>query len=821
MVGSSQVGLIQLCVWGEPGDTALMWSRIDLLCRASALRRYITKVQRVQQEDGRHRFDIWIEAAFETGLLERLSQGVERFGWYVRRHIPYIDRVGRGATPAPREAEPADLAPTEEVAPLLVGSLNVHGIRKKKQDVRTLLEESRCEVLGLQETLLNVSDWHLRMPGFHCLTSMGDSIESERGVALMVSTKYNCSPVGKASSYWTCARIYGATLARPFLVGSVYIPHRRGRAKALRTLPLMLAKLHDDYPEDPLVLLGDFNMTLDKLQLETTSWTLPFHVIPNTGGVATRQDRGGSVGKCIDHILYSGVPLTTVATARVLRTWDISDHYPVMGVIPDMKTPSSTRPRPQQPDSIRRRINVADRTTKQDIAQSNYWAPLAALMLEENEFDDDDSVLSDPTDLAIVAHERLETNVERVVSTCHDIASDLNLHQKVTGRAPPRVRRSVKSAIRARRHAFQRLRDAEEGWDDPDALEAATQDHTASILKARRAIRISGRKAWHKIVRTAHANMRHNPHGFWKWASSCAGWQLKSGAAGIQPVYGSDGVLLTDLEAISKAWADHYGGLATDVSGHGQDPEYWKFLDPAPQRAHLEELDVAFTQDDLWASLLKMQSHKAPGGDGIPTELWKAALLERPRENDELREFPRPTPMTNVMLKICNDAFLKGIVVEAWAESIVVSIAKSGDLADTNNYRGISLMATLLKILCVMMGTRLNLVAEAHNLFSRAQAGFRSMEECVTQAAMVLDICQRRRILDLPTFLVFVDLKKAYDMVPHHALFAKLSRAGIRGVFLKFLMALYSVSTIRVRVGGGAHALYSELVRLRRGVRQG
>jgi hypothetical protein len=95
------------------------------------------------------------------------------------------------------------------------------------------------------------------------------------------------------------------------------------------------------------------------------------------------------------------------------------------------------------------------------------------------------------------------------------------------------------------------------------------------------------------------------------------------------------------------------------------------------------------------------------------------------------------------------------------------------------------------------------------------------MEECVTQAAMVLDICQRRRILDLPTFLVFVDLKKAYDMVPHHALFAKLSRAGIRGVFLKFLMALYSVSTIRVRVGGGAHALYSELVRLRRGVRQG
>jgi hypothetical protein len=180
---------------------------------------------------------------------------------------------------------------------------------------------------------------------------------------------------------------------------------------------------------------------------------------------------------------------------------------------------------------------------------------------------------------------------------------------------------------------------------------------------------------------------------------------------------------------------------------------------------------VPFTWDDLWAGLLKMQSHKAPGRDGIPTELWKAALLERSKPDDKQT---RPSPMTDIMLQICNDAFHHGIVVEAWAESILVSIAK-WDLADTNNYCSISLMATLLKVLCVMMGTRLNIVAKVSNLFSRAQASFPSMEECVTQAAMVLDICQHHRLLDLPTFLVFINLKKAYDMVPHQALFAKLS----------------------------------------------
>ena len=577
MNGTLGGNLVQLCLWGEMGDTALMYTRIDLLCRASTARRYIVKVQRVQQEAGQIRFDIWVERGFDEVLLAKLHKGEERFGWYSRRHIEYIDRVGRGSSPALAAAAPATTTPTQPIRPLFVGTLNIHGIRKKKQDLMTLLEESRCEVMGSQETLLNASDWHLRIPGYHCLTSMGGSIASERGVALLVATKYNCSPVGKASSFWTCARIYGASLARPFLVGSVYIPHRLGRRAVLRKLPLMLAKIHAEFPDDPLVLLGDFNMTLDKLQQQAAAWPLPFRVIPNEGNVATRQDRGGSTGRCIDHVLYAGVTTTTAAaeaSTKVLRSWDISDHYPVIGYIPDLLAPARQSARPQQPKSIRRRINIADRPTKKAIVRSNYWAPLAALMLEEEEEVEDESDNLDQTDLAVLAHERLENNVDRVVKTCHDIADDLNLHQKISKNAPSRVRASVKRAIRARRIAFQNLRDAEDGWDDPVKLAACAEAHKLSVVKARRAIRVSGRKAWHKVVRTAHDNMRHNPHGFWKWASSCAGWRLKSGAAGIQPVYDSTGTLLTDLAAISARWAEHYGDLAADVSGHGQDPEY-------------------------------------------------------------------------------------------------------------------------------------------------------------------------------------------------------------------------------------------------------
>ena len=295
----------------------------------------------------------------------------------------------------------------------------------------------------------------------------------------------------------------------------------------------------------------------------------------------------------------------------------------------------------------------------------------------------------------------------------------------------------------------------------------------------------------------------------------------EGGASGIQPVLDTDGRLLTALADIHRAWGEHFGRLAADSTGNSQDAEHWRHLDPHPQGPHLESLDESLTREDLWTALKKMRSYRAPGGDGIPTELLRGCLKEEPPPWLPDDAAPPTTHMTDSMLRLANFAYEKGLVAGPWVESIVVSIPKKGDLADMNNYRGISLMATVLKLVCVVISDRVNDVAEERGLFSRAQAGFRRKEECVTQVAMVMEVIQRRRLAGRPTFAVFVDLKKAYDMVPHEALFAKLSRFGIRGRCLKFLRRLYGTSTIRVRVGGGAQALYSDLCQLLRGVRQG
>jgi hypothetical protein len=173
--------------------------------------------------------------------------------------------------------------------------------------------------------------------------------------------------------------------------------------------------------------------------------------------------------------------------------------------------------------------------------------------------------------------------------------------------------------------------------------------------------------------------------------------------------------------------------------------------------------------------------------------------------------------MTQALKEVICLSWDYSLIPDDWTDSIVGEIPKKGGLSDTGNYRGISLICTALKILCVWVSEQINLAAESMQQFSPCQAGFRRLKECLTHATCFVEILQRRRLMGLPTFALFVDLKKAYDMVPHEAMFTKLCRFGIRGKCYRFLVELYRHSIIRVQVGHGAAAAFD----LERGLRQG
>ena len=101
---------------------------------------------------------------------------------------------------------------------------------------------------------------------------------------------------------------------------------------------------------------------------------------------------------------------------------------------------------------------------------------------------------------------------------------------------------------------------------------------------------------------------------------------------------------------------------------------------------------------------------------------------------------PVPIPMKDCLLSLLNQAYRLGSITKCWEQSSLVAIPRKGDLADPNNYRGISLMSTVLKVLAIIMSKRLNKSLDSRNFFTIEQAGFRKREASVTQAASMIEI---------------------------------------------------------------------------------
>ena len=327
--------------------------------------------------------------------------------------------------------------------------------------------------------------------------------------------------------------------------------------------------------------------------------------------------------------------------------------------------------------------------------------------------------------------------------------------------------------------------------------------------------------------------MTVDPKASWKWAASVAGWREgRARQEGVQPIMDEHGRLLTDPPEIDAAWSRHYERLAADGTGHSKNRSHWRHKVEDWGLPHLSSLDATFTMEELYRATLSLKNYKAPGEDGISAEWLKhllpprlakiggLAAMEEPDWEAKWGEEDGPSLMARVILGVINRVWEGGHIPECWRVAELVSVFKKGDPLCMDNYRGISLMPVVLKVKTIMMVQRIQHAVESKNLLTREQAGFRWREECSAQAAALVEAVQRRREKRRMTFLMFVDLSKAYDIVPHEAMLAKLDQIGIRGRMLSFIRALYESSEFRVRASVPGSTT-GPTIKLMRGLRQG
>ena len=107
---------------------------------------------------------------------------------------------------------------------------------------------------------------------------------------------------------------------------------------------------------------------------------------------------------------------------------------------------------------------------------------------------------------------------------------------------------------------------------------------------------------------------------------------------------------------------------------------------------------------------------------------------------------------------------------------------KGGSKQELTNYRPISLLSCISKILEKLIHTRIYNFLEKNQLFNNFQFGFR--KKLGTNDAILTFISKLLTNFDNKDYClsILVDLSKAFDTINHEILIYKLERLGIRGL---------------------------------------
>ena len=197
--------------------------------------------------------------------------------------------------------------------------------------------------------------------------------------------------------------------------------------------------------------------------------------------------------------------------------------------------------------------------------------------------------------------------------------------------------------------------------------------------------------------------------------------------------------------------------------------------DKVPDAPHVRENEnhvedsfefTSVNETDVLSIIRNLRNTKSVGLDSISVFVLKLCALEIA---------PSISYLINFSLK-------SGKFPTQWKSAKIIPIHKSGDKDIPSNYRPISILPCVSKILERVVQRQILAYLHKNNILSPAQSGFRPRHSTITTLIKVTNDWFQAIDNKEYTGAVFVDLKKAFDTVDCDTLIKKLNIIGINGL---------------------------------------
>ena len=266
-----------------------------------------------------------------------------------------------------------------------------------------------------------------------------------------------------------------------------------------------------------------------------------------------------------------------------------------------------------------------------------------------------------------------------------------------------------------------------------------------------------------------------------------------------------DGVLLTDPEAVANHLNRYYVKKVQDIIDVSPpDPEqaleytrqYMAKIKPPPEFEY-----SCVTESEVLNLIMNLKMTGAVGHDGISTAVIK-----------KFHQVLLPH-----ITRIINLSIMTSMYPQCWKFGIISPVPKGGDPSVDKNWRPVTLLPIMSKLLEGVLNGQLKAHMERHRILGASQHAYRSSKSTQTAWADLDAKIQKATDAGKYVGLLLVDMSAAFNLVSKEVIVPKLKLLGVGEFAARLLFSYLTSRQSRVKVKG----VYSAWIMVKTGIGEG